>query len=98
MRIAKRVTRFTDRKKRGPRLGSGASEGAFRSQRRFHTGCVGSSILASLSEVLIRFENKRYKRIFNNLRSVLVGNNRQKTRSVNADYNAGFIKSQLFTP
>jgi hypothetical protein len=37
-------------KKRGPRLGSGAPEGAFRSQRRFHTGCVGSSILASLSE------------------------------------------------
>src|ERR1700749_4384179 len=36
--------------KRGPRLGSGAPEGAFRSQRRFHTGCVGSSILASLSE------------------------------------------------
>src|SRR5260370_9037211 len=41
---------FGDRKKRGPRLGSGAPEGAFQLLASFSHQRVGSSILASLSE------------------------------------------------
>jgi hypothetical protein len=37
-------------KKWGSSLGPGAPEGTFHIQCRFHTGRVGSSILASLSE------------------------------------------------
>ena len=39
-----------EQKNEAPAWDRGPREGAFRSQRRFHTGCVGSSILASLSE------------------------------------------------
>ena len=38
------------KKKRGPRLGSGAPEGAFQLLASFSHQRVGSSILASLSE------------------------------------------------
>jgi hypothetical protein len=36
--------------KNGLQLGTGSPESTFHIRRRFHTGCVESSILASLSE------------------------------------------------